>query len=191
MSTGGMEICYFIIISRASYALTVLFCSWGIPLAPSSSEDEKRILRTLGIQLRIARERAGLSQGQVAERIGTVQSFISAVESGRANLSLRTLIRITRAVECIPLIHAVPTNLISPEELIQRVRAIDDMSPSPPFDRVASLEMIERSLEEIHFLMFGLRDQVDKLRSPGLTETEPSRPRRGRRPKKRTPEAEG
>lgn len=45
-----------------------------------------------------ARVRAGLSQGQVAERMGTTQSVVARLESGRRPPSMRTVERFARAV---------------------------------------------------------------------------------------------
>jgi DNA-binding XRE family transcriptional regulator len=48
-------------------------------------------------ELIAARARAGLSQAQLAERMGTSQSTIARLESGRTLPSLRTLDRYARA----------------------------------------------------------------------------------------------
>ncbi len=56
-------------------------------------ENEYAIAR----ELIAARTRAGLSQAQVAERMGTSQSTIARLESGRTLPSLRTLDRYARA----------------------------------------------------------------------------------------------
>lgn len=45
-----------------------------------------------------ARVRAGLSQTQVAERMGTTQSVVARLESGRRRPSMRTVERFARAV---------------------------------------------------------------------------------------------
>lgn len=45
-----------------------------------------------------ARTRAGLTQSEVAARMGTTQSVIARLESGRAAPSLRSLERYARAV---------------------------------------------------------------------------------------------
>ena len=45
-----------------------------------------------------ARVRAGLSQIQVAERMGTTQSVVARLESGRRPPSMRTVERFARAV---------------------------------------------------------------------------------------------
>jgi transcriptional regulator with XRE-family HTH domain len=47
--------------------------------------------------IREARLRAGLTQTQLAERVGTVQSVIARWEGGGAHPSLETLVRIVRA----------------------------------------------------------------------------------------------
>jgi ribosome-binding protein aMBF1 (putative translation factor) len=45
-----------------------------------------------------ARFNAGLTQGQVAERMGTTQSVVARLESGRSKPSMRTLERFAAAV---------------------------------------------------------------------------------------------
>lgn len=45
-----------------------------------------------------ARLRAGLSQGEVAERMGTTQSVVARLESGRRPPSIRTVQRFAQAV---------------------------------------------------------------------------------------------
>ena len=48
----------------------------------------------LGEQLKDERLRAGLTQEQLADRIGTKKSFISRVERGRTDIQLSTLVRL-------------------------------------------------------------------------------------------------
>lgn len=50
------------------------------------------------VQLRQARDRAGLSQGQLAERVGVSRQAISQLESPDANLRLSTLERVAQAL---------------------------------------------------------------------------------------------
>ena len=51
----------------------------------------------IGDEIRKAREAAGLTQEQVAERMQTTQSTIARMESGRTMPSLRTLSRYAEA----------------------------------------------------------------------------------------------
>lgn len=51
-----------------------------------------------GIAIHDAREEAGLSQTELAARIGIAQSALSRIEAGRANLTLGTLQRVTDAL---------------------------------------------------------------------------------------------
>ena len=51
-------------------------------------------------ELIAARSRAGLTQGQVAERMGTTQSVIARLESGRRGPSMRTVQRYANALGC-------------------------------------------------------------------------------------------
>ena len=52
----------------------------------------------IGEQLRDERLRAGLTQEELAERIGTKKSFISRVEKGKADIQLSTLVKVFRGL---------------------------------------------------------------------------------------------
>lgn len=52
-----------------------------------------------GDLLRTAREAAGISQKQLADRLGTQQSAISRIEQGRVSPTVSTLERYMRAAE--------------------------------------------------------------------------------------------
>jgi transcriptional regulator with XRE-family HTH domain len=55
-----------------------------------------------GAKLRAARSRAGLSQGELAERIQSTQAYISRAERGLENPPLLTCILLATAVDCSP-----------------------------------------------------------------------------------------
>jgi ribosome-binding protein aMBF1 (putative translation factor) len=59
-----------------------------------ASTDEFAIAR----ELIAARARAGLSQGEVAQRMGTTQSVVARLESGKRPPSMRTVERFAQAV---------------------------------------------------------------------------------------------
>jgi predicted transcriptional regulator len=52
----------------------------------------------LARELIAARMRAGLTQGDVAARMGTTQSVVARIESGRGTPSMRTVQRFANAV---------------------------------------------------------------------------------------------
>lgn len=55
----------------------------------------KKIINVeVGSRIRIARERAGLTQEELAERIGRSTQFISTIERGAAGPSLETVVRL-------------------------------------------------------------------------------------------------
>jgi putative transcriptional regulator len=54
--------------------------------------------RVVGDELRRARKDAGLTQGQLADRLGLSPPYISNVESGRVNLTLGQLARFADAL---------------------------------------------------------------------------------------------
>ncbi len=52
-----------------------------------------------------ARSRAGLTQGEVAERMGTTQSVVARLESVRRTPSMRTVQRYAQAVGARAVVH--------------------------------------------------------------------------------------
>lgn len=52
----------------------------------------------IGEQLKEERLKAGLTQEQLADKIGTKKSFISRVERGRADIQLSTLVKLFRGL---------------------------------------------------------------------------------------------
>ncbi len=58
---------------------------------PEVQAVELEIEWLLSLEVAAARARSGLTQAQIAERMGTTQSAVARLESGRAKPSLRTL----------------------------------------------------------------------------------------------------
>jgi transcriptional regulator with XRE-family HTH domain len=56
-------------------------------------------MRKFGAELRRAREQAGLSQVEVARRIGIDASYVAHVEAGRRNPTLRAMDAFARALD--------------------------------------------------------------------------------------------
>lgn len=52
----------------------------------------------IGEQLKGERLRAGLTQEQLAEKVGTKKSFISRVERGHADIQISTLVKLFRGL---------------------------------------------------------------------------------------------
>lgn len=48
----------------------------------------------IGEQLKAERHKAGLTQDQLATKVGTKKSFISRIEKGKADIQLSTLVRL-------------------------------------------------------------------------------------------------
>ena len=61
----------------------------------------------LARELIAARARAGLSQAEVADRMGTTQSTVARIESGTQLPSMRTIIRYARATGSRPVLKLV------------------------------------------------------------------------------------
>ncbi len=56
--------------------------------------EEKAQMFIISEMLKEARKEAKMTQGQLAEKVGTKKSYISKIENGRGNIQLSTLIRI-------------------------------------------------------------------------------------------------
>lgn len=63
------------------------------------SLESKRLLRALGTVLRETRLTLGMSQETLAEAAGLHPTYISRVESGRYNITVKNLKSISRALE--------------------------------------------------------------------------------------------
>ncbi len=65
-------------------------------------ELSKRVLKELGRRLRQARTDSGLSVSELARRIDLSRRHLTEVEAGRANLSVLTLLALTRELRIAP-----------------------------------------------------------------------------------------
>ena len=59
---------------------------------------KRSLLQRFGAAMRHWREREGLSQEQLADRVGMHRTYIGAVERGEKNISLRNMTRIAAGV---------------------------------------------------------------------------------------------
>jgi transcriptional regulator with XRE-family HTH domain len=66
-----------------------------------SADGERQLIIEFGRRLREARRRAGLSQAEVAARLGIGQRYVSRVELGTENITLSACVRFARAVGCL------------------------------------------------------------------------------------------
>lgn len=66
--------------------------------------------RLVGRNVRRARERAGLSQEQLAVRAGVSQQYVSTVENGRRNVTVVSLYILAQQM------NATPVELLTPDD---------------------------------------------------------------------------
>jgi ribosome-binding protein aMBF1 (putative translation factor) len=60
--------------------------------------DDARLAYEIGRQVREIREAHGLSQGELAHRMGTTQSVVARLEAGGTRPTIRTLERVAAAL---------------------------------------------------------------------------------------------
>jgi DNA-binding XRE family transcriptional regulator len=65
---------------------------------PLDDEDLEDLQVVFGENLKIARQKADLSQAQLAEQTGLTQQYLSLIETGRKNVTLRTMIALATVV---------------------------------------------------------------------------------------------
>ena len=82
---------------RFAQAMGCLFSTEFMPKPRDGAGDGI----AFGRRLREARERAGLSQADVAAHLGITQSYVSRVERGDQNITLSACEAFARAVGCI------------------------------------------------------------------------------------------
>lgn len=62
----------------------------------------------IGSRIREIRERKGLTQGQLAQRCGIIQTTVSKIEQGRFSVSIDLLGRILEAMDATVEIREIP-----------------------------------------------------------------------------------
>lgn len=68
---------------------------FGVPgSAERNAYDMECDAFIIGEQLKAERARAGLTQEQLAEKMGSKKSFISRIENGRADIQISTLVKL-------------------------------------------------------------------------------------------------
>lgn len=57
---------------------------------------DKQLIKHIGVQIRLARKNAGLTQEKLAEKAGITQKYLSNLESGRNGVTITNLRNISR-----------------------------------------------------------------------------------------------
>src|ERR1700735_5562711 len=65
----------------------------------TASASIEHVLMTVAVRLKDARQRHKMTQKQVAELAGLQQSYVYEIETGKTNITLRTLAKLAEVVE--------------------------------------------------------------------------------------------
>lgn len=79
------------------------------PAVASAYEDQNTEFSIVR-ELIAARMRAGLTQGEIAERMGTTQSAVARLEGGKRTPSMRTVQRYAQAAGCKAVFRLEPVS---------------------------------------------------------------------------------
>lgn len=85
----------------ARYAIKMAWFSSisSATLPPMKDQKFRRVASALSSQLRRRRKELGLTQEDVADSLGIVARQYQKIESGKTNLTLRTLVRLSVALQ--------------------------------------------------------------------------------------------
>lgn len=118
----------------------------------ASDGELRRFYSQLGSNIRSIRVSAGLSQADLAERIGFTRASVSNLEAGRQKIALHLFVRITQALGVEP-VKLLP-DLSSPSEpdvlydLQQHIGHVPESAQDFVFGAVAQLVARLRSEEQ-------------------------------------------
>ena len=71
-----------------------------MPVRARNDRKKPALLKRLGSNLRLARERLGLTQERLAERVDLAPRTVQKIEAGQLNILVTTLARLSEALEC-------------------------------------------------------------------------------------------
>jgi len=85
----------YLIMRKQKTFEELLDLKYGQPGSPKRDAfEEKALLFTVSEMLKEARREAGLTQEQLALKLGTKKSYISRLENGKCDIQLSTLYRV-------------------------------------------------------------------------------------------------
>jgi transcriptional regulator with XRE-family HTH domain len=120
------------------------------PLDPSGESIGQRVARI--------RKQRGFTQSELAERIGIIQTIVSAIETGALKLSADMAVRFARALECTTdeLLQpsGKPAKARKPSRKV--LRRLERIETLPRTQQTALLKTIDTALE-LHSLKTGTR----------------------------------
>ena len=134
----------------------------GFKNADEPSGEHDPLLEHVGARIRAARKRAKLKQSEVAAAIGSGQSYIVDIESGKANLTLRMLSRMAAAL------GVSPASLLLEGDLA-------NIADQGVFDRIeADRERFVRIADLLRAVMSELTRSTDALEKAHALSVEPA-----------------
>lgn len=92
---------------------------------PPTHPQARRQINALGTRLRAARMRRGMTQGQLAERVGVSIPTIGKLEGGEPSTSLATMLRVLTILDL-----GADVDLIAAEDTLGR--SLQDSQLKPP-----------------------------------------------------------
>lgn len=61
--------------------------------------DEQNVLKIFGFNLKVARMKKNLTQADLAEKLDVHEKYISRIETGKQNVTIKTIYKIARVLE--------------------------------------------------------------------------------------------
>lgn len=103
----------------------------------SYANDYREKYKTIGSNIRMVRKATGISQTELANRVGSDKSAISRYENGRQKLSLETLMRVADALD-VDLVDLLKGKLILALEQV-------NSEPEPDWMQMLNINLTKMS----------------------------------------------
>ena len=132
-----------------------------------SQDQSGEVLRTVANRIREARIRAGLTQKQLGEKLGRKQAYITELETGEANITLRTLARVADvfgidARDFLPESRSQPLSSTGFNQLLGVLERLADVLADRQAEGARRLAQEAETLGELRGLV-DLRSSLERM----------------------------
>jgi transcriptional regulator with XRE-family HTH domain len=153
------------------------------------SQDYQDVIRAVGVRIREARQKAGLSQAQLGAKASLPQSYIFEIETGGTNITLRTLARLADVLQT-SLRDCMPEDTGAILAILSRFDTVISRLEQQIAERQA--QEVKRQIQETELIselktLAGLRPVLEKLVSRNDRESDDSDSKEPRSSKEKDP----
>ena len=115
-------------------------------------ENDEQFMRDLGERIRELRKARGLTQNELAERLGVTQALIASYESARRSVPLRKLVQLTEVlgVSIEEVVGQAAPRRRKPGPASQLERKLMELEKLPRSEQQFVIRMLDSALAQAH-----------------------------------------